>query len=145
MVSTICYFIPNLLHMKKLTAIQIAEYLINNFEDAQSIADINPNEAVFTFEVVINLLKKLGEHEPDIGMYGKVLTDKSIKDSFKIKAQLSARISWALREKGMTQKELAHKLGKSESTVSRQLSAQNITVETIIEIQTILGINLLNL
>lgn len=131
--------------MKKLTAIQIAEYLINNFEDAQSIADINPNEAVFTFEVVINLLKKLGEHEPDIGMYGKVLTDKSIKDSFKIKAQLSARISWALREKGMTQKELAHKLGKSESTVSRQLSAQNITVETIIEIQTILGINLLNL
>lgn len=131
--------------MKKLTAIQLAEEIFSVFENAQSIAEINPNEPVFTYKVVVNLLKKCGQPEPDMEGFTKGITDKTIPKSARIKAQISAKITRALKEKRMTQKELAEKLGKNESTISRQLSSQNLTVETMIEIQEVLGIDLLNL
>ena len=57
-----------------------------------------------------------------------------------LSAAIIARIDAILKEKGMTQRELARKLGRSEAVVSRwTTSFPNLTLKSIAEISTALG------
>lgn len=53
---------------------------------------------------------------------------------------ISEQISLILKEKGWTQKQLAHKLGKNESEVSKLLSGlHNLTLKSIAKLEAELG------
>ena len=57
-----------------------------------------------------------------------------------LSAAIIARIDAILKKKGMTQRELARKLGRSEAVVSRwTTSFPNLTLKSIAEISTALG------
>ena len=57
-----------------------------------------------------------------------------------LSAAIIARIDAILKEKGMTQRELARKLGRSEAVVSRWTTGfPNLTLRSIAEISTALG------
>lgn len=57
-----------------------------------------------------------------------------------LSAAITARIDAILKEKGMTQRELARKLGRSEAVVSRWTTGfPNLTLRSIAEISTALG------
>lgn len=58
---------------------------------------------------------------------------------------LAAKISDAVRKRGLTQKEFAHQMGKSESEVSEWLSGdRNFTVDSMTDIERFLSIRLLD-
>nr|WP_295870466.1 helix-turn-helix transcriptional regulator [uncultured Chitinophaga sp.] len=62
------------------------------------------------------------------------------------KMKLAAKIYDAMKSRGMTQTQFAELMGKSVSLVSRWMSGtHNFTVDTLIEIQRILDIPLLNI
>jgi len=55
-----------------------------------------------------------------------------------------AEVSRLMKEKGWTQKELARKMGKTESEVSKWLSGlHNLTLKSIVKLETILDADLL--
>ena len=57
-----------------------------------------------------------------------------------LSAAIIARIDTILKKKGMTQRELARKLGRSEAVVSRWTTGfPNLTLKSIAEISTALG------
>lgn len=57
-----------------------------------------------------------------------------------LSAAIIARIDAILKEKGMTQRELARRLGRSEAVVSRWTTGfPNLTLKSIAEISTALG------
>lgn len=58
---------------------------------------------------------------------------------------IAVKIAKALKRKGMTQKELAEKLGKRPSEISKWLTGNhNFTHDTLFDIQTVLNIRLLD-
>lgn len=68
----------------------------------------------------------------------------TISPEMKLQMEMSVaianRIYEILEAKGMTQKELAHRLGKTETEVSRWLSGtHNLTLSTVCKISTALG------
>lgn len=61
------------------------------------------------------------------------------------KIMIAAKIADAIKAKGMTQKEFAIKMQKSESDISEWLSGdRNFTIDTLSEIEVALGIKLLD-
>ena len=63
-----------------------------------------------------------------------------IMSEIQLSAEISARIDAILKKKGMTQRELARKLGRSEAVVSRWTTGfPNLTLKSIAEISTALG------
>ena len=61
------------------------------------------------------------------------------------KMKLAAKIFEGVKKKGWTQTQFAEVMGKSVSLISRWLSGtHNFTVDTLVDIQHVLGINLLN-
>lgn len=61
------------------------------------------------------------------------------------KMKLSAKIYRAMKSHGMTQTQFAEAMGKPISLISRWMSGtHNFTVDTLVDIQRILGISLLN-
>lgn len=63
-----------------------------------------------------------------------------IKTEIQLSAEIIARIDTVLREKNMTQRDLARKLGKSEAVVSRWTTGfPNLTLSSIAELSTALG------
>ena len=63
-----------------------------------------------------------------------------MKLQMEMSVAIANRIYEILEAKGMTQKELAQKLGKTETEVSRWLSGtHNLTLSTICKISTALG------
>ena len=57
---------------------------------------------------------------------------------------ISDKIELKLKELGMTQKEFAKKMGKTETEVSRWLSGtHNFTLRTLAKISTVLDVNLI--
>ena len=63
-----------------------------------------------------------------------------IMSEIQLSAEIIARIDALLRKKGMTQRELARKLGRSEAVVSRWTTGfPNLTLKSIAEISTALG------
>lgn len=66
------------------------------------------------------------------------------KTRFDLSFDIAERISMLLEKKGITKKELARRLGKRESEVSKWLTGRhNFTISTIASIQTALGCDLL--
>ena len=65
---------------------------------------------------------------------------ESAKVEFNLKFAIAERIDSILKKKGMSQKDLALKMGKRESEVSRWLTGRhNLTTKTIARISYILG------
>ena len=57
-----------------------------------------------------------------------------------LSADVIARIDFLLKEKGMTQRDLARKLGKSDAVISRWTTGfPNLTLRSIAEISAALG------
>lgn len=65
---------------------------------------------------------------------------KEIMEEVSLSFDIAKRISLLLKQKGMTQSDLASKMGKSEGLVSRWLSGtHNFTIQTLAEIATALN------
>lgn len=65
---------------------------------------------------------------------------KEVYDSVSLSFKIVDRIHAILEEKGMTQKDLAHSLGKSEAEISKWMRGlHNFTLDTICKIETALG------
>ena len=59
----------------------------------------------------------------------------AVKDEVQMSAEIIARIDYLLKKKGMTQRDLAKKMGKPESAVSRWISGfPNLTLRSISEL-----------
>lgn len=57
---------------------------------------------------------------------------------------ISDRIDTELKKRGMTQKDFAHLMGRSEAEVSRWLMGRhNFTLATLAKISTVLGVDLI--
>jgi ribosome-binding protein aMBF1 (putative translation factor) len=74
----------------------------------------------------------------------RIMDETTITPEMKLQMEMSVaianRIYEILEAKGMTQKELAQKLGKTETEVSRWLSGtHNLTLSTICKISAALG------
>lgn len=68
------------------------------------------------------------------------------KAEFELSYKVAERLSYVMRMKGMTQRELAEKLGKRESEISKWLSGRhNLTLHTIARIQLAIGENLIDI
>ncbi|MBR5035168.1 MAG: helix-turn-helix domain-containing protein [Bacteroidales bacterium] len=65
---------------------------------------------------------------------------KDIMSEVQLSADIVARIDTILKRKQMTQRELAHKMGKSEAVISRWTTGlPNLTIRSITAISTALG------
>ncbi len=63
-----------------------------------------------------------------------------IMSEVQLSADIIARIDALLKQKHMTQKDLARKMGRSEAVISRWTSGfPNLTLKSIVEISTALG------
>lgn len=63
-----------------------------------------------------------------------------IMSEVQLSADIIARIDAILKKKGMTQRDLAKKMGRSEAVISRWISGfPNLTLRSIAEISTALG------
>ena len=70
---------------------------------------------------------------------------ESQKAAFELSFDIAERLSQVLSAKGLTQKDLAHILGKRESEISRWMTGRhNCTTQTIARIETALGCKLIN-
>lgn len=64
----------------------------------------------------------------------------AVKDEVQMSAEIIARIDYLLKKKGMTQRDLAKKMGKPESAVSRWISGfPNLTLRSISELSAALN------
>lgn len=69
-----------------------------------------------------------------------------ILSEVQLSAGIIARIDKLLKEKNMTQRDLARKLGKNEAVVSRWTTGfPNFTIRTLVQISTALGEPLIEL
>ena len=69
---------------------------------------------------------------------------KEIMTEVQLSADIIARIDKILKEKNMTQRDLARKLGKSDAVVSRWTTGfPNLTLRSIAEISCALGVPLI--
>jgi ribosome-binding protein aMBF1 (putative translation factor) len=67
-------------------------------------------------------------------------TSPEVKMQMEMSVAIANRIYEILEAKGMSQKDLAHRLGKTETEVSRWLSGMhNLTLATICKISSALG------
>ena len=63
-----------------------------------------------------------------------------IKSEVQLSADIIARIDTILKQKNMTQRDLAKKMGRSEAVISRWTTGfPNLTLKSIVEISTALG------
>lgn len=71
--------------------------------------------------------------------------DENEYEKVKSRMKLAAKISDTLKEKGLSQKEFAKKMGKKASEISKWLSGtHNFTHDTLVDIQLALHIELIN-
>ena len=82
-------------------------------------------------------------HNPVLQRSISNLSPESVEHS-RLAFDVSDRLAAILQHKGMTQRDLANGLGKSEAEVSKWLGGtQNFTLRTIATIQSFLGENLI--
>lgn len=68
----------------------------------------------------------------------------SVMSEVQLSADIIGRIDFLLKKKKMTQRDLAHKLGKSEAVVSRWTTGfPNLTLRSIAELSSALGEDLI--
>ncbi len=80
------------------------------------------------------------------GVLGEMLAKMDEKSLARTrnKMMVAARIADALKVKGITQKQMATLMGKTESEISEWLSGnRNLTIDTLTDIEEFLGIQLL--
>lgn len=71
---------------------------------------------------------------------------KEQKDAFELSYGIAERIDALLKEKGMTQHELAKRLHKTDSEVSKWLTGRhNFTINTLSSISSALGGDIVNI
>jgi transcriptional regulator with XRE-family HTH domain len=69
---------------------------------------------------------------------------KDVREEVNLSSEIIIRIDEILRRKGMTQRELARKLGKSEAVVSRWTTGfPNLTLRSIAQLSEALGESLI--
>ncbi len=81
------------------------------------------------------------------GLLGKILSNMDEKDLAKTRNRMliAAKIASSMESNGLNQKQFAKKMGKTESEVSEWLSGdRNFTIDTLTEIENVLGVSLLN-
>lgn len=81
------------------------------------------------------------------GVLGTILSniDKQSLKRTRNKMLLAAKIADAMKAKGLTQKQMAERMGKTESEISEWLSGnRNFTVDTLTDIEAFLEIHLID-
>ena len=76
------------------------------------------------------------------GVLGRIIANMDEKSLARTrnKMMVAARIADALRAKGITQKQMAAQMGKTESEISEWLSGdRNFTIDTLTDIEEFLG------
>lgn len=130
----------------KTQSIIIAEDLHKQHTTAEIVFKRNPNEVVYTEAAVIKILTKLGHPEPDFAGYAKIA--KNTREGYfnrkKELNSLSALIKKGMDAKGIDNTELARLMNLSPSGITRILSGANLTVATMLRIERVLEIKLLN-
>ena len=71
-------------------------------------------------------------------------TPEELKTQLRFSDSIAEKLSKLLEERGMTQQDLARKVGKTEAEVSRWLGGtHNFTLRTLAKISTILGVDMI--
>lgn len=71
-------------------------------------------------------------------------TPEELKTQLRFSDSIAEKLSELLEERGMTQRDLARKVGKTEAEVSRWLGGtHNFTLRTLAKISTILGVDMI--
>ena len=71
-------------------------------------------------------------------------TPEELKTQLRFSDSIAEKLSKLLEERGMTQRDLARKVGKTEGEVSRWLGGtHNFTLRTLAKISTILGVDMI--
>lgn len=133
--------------MKIPSAIQLAEDLTFVFQSASDANEQDPQQAVFTLEVLIKLLKKLGFPEPDFTGRALQATNSDNTDVHKAYLRkIGKAIERARLEKGLTVAQLGELTGKAPASVARWESGKaNLEISTIRLIEKHLPVKLLSL
>jgi DNA-binding transcriptional regulator YiaG len=72
-------------------------------------------------------------------------TPEDIKQQVDLSFQIADKIVAILKQRGMTQKEFAHQIGRSEAEVSRWVGGtHNFTIATLAKISAILGVPIIS-
>ncbi len=124
----------------------IAEDLHKEHTTAAIVYKRNPQEIVYTEAAVIKILTKYGHPEPDFAGYAKIAKNTS-EGYFNRKKELNslaALIKKEMDKKGIDNTELARLMNLSKSEITRLLSGANMTVATVLRIERVLDIKLLN-
>lgn len=131
---------------KQPTAINIAADLHKFHTHAELAYTTNPQQIVFTEAAVIQILTKYGHPQPDYEGYAKIAKTSSqgYMNRRKELLRIAAQIKAGMDKKGLNNKRFAEKMGLSSSVITRILSGANLTADTMIKIERILEIKLLN-
>ena len=71
-------------------------------------------------------------------------TPEELKTQLRFSDSIAEKLSKLLEERGMTQRDLARKVGKTEAEVSRWLGGtHNFTLRPLAKISTILGVDMI--
>ena len=72
-------------------------------------------------------------------------TPEDIRQQVDLSFQIADKIAAILQQRGMTQKEFAHKIGRSEAEVSRWVGGtHNFTIATLAKISSTLGVPIIS-
>lgn len=130
-------------------AIQLADDLFWKFQSLEAnendTDEITMLKGCISMEDLIPILKKHGYPVPDFEGWAQQLTDDKLTESKWLRYQVANKIQAAMKERGLTQADLATKLHKQKSQINRMLSGENLTLNSIIMFQDCLGIKLLDL
>lgn len=104
-----------------------------------------PNIQMKQTEEILNKLKEISSPEPSPWL-DEARKRRENKQGFKKSYLTAVQILRTLRERGMTQKELALKMNVSPQVVNKWIKGkENFTYDTIAKIEEVLGINITNI
>lgn len=131
---------------KKTQSLSIAEDLHKHHTTAEIAFKNNPKEIVYTEAVVIKLLTKHGLPAPDFERYSKIAKDSN-EGYMNIKRELlhiTHLIKQGMKKKGLDNSKLAELMNLSKPEITRLLSGVNMTAATMVKLQRVLEIKLIN-
>lgn len=131
---------------KKITAITIAADLHKHHTHAELAHQQNPQQIVFTEENVIKILTNLGHPPPDFEGYAKIAksSPQGYMSRRKELLNITSRIKDGMDKKKLNNSQFAEAMGLSNGAITRILSGANITAHTMLKIERVLDIKLLN-
>lgn len=126
-----------------ISPLKIAEDLHKHHTHAEAAFLANPQQIIYTEEVVIKILTKYGLPEPDFEGYAK-LSKTAHNSKRKELLHLSSLIKAGMEAKGLNNTEFAKLARLTKGEVTRILSGANMTAATMMRIEYVLDIKLLN-